>query len=62
MIRGFKIGVTKWCRKNSNIFDVWQRNYYDHVIRNENDYLRISDYINNNPMKWIEDKFYCKNG
>jgi len=37
---------------------LWQRNYHEHIIRNEQSYQRISDYIINNPTKWIEDKFY----
>lgn len=61
MVRGFKIGVTKWIRQNTNVYDVWQRNYYEHIIRNEQFYHRISEYIINNPKKWNEDKFY-KNG
>ncbi len=36
---------------------VWQKRYWDHIIRNENDYIRISAYIINNPKKWTEDKF-----
>lgn len=63
MIRGYKIGVTKWFR--GNMMDtfpvgqsVWQRNYYEHIIRNEKALFTISDYIINNPLKWEEDKFY----
>ena len=33
----------------------WQRGYYEHVIRNEKEYLRILEYIENNPLKWEED-------
>jgi putative transposase len=58
IIRGYKIGVTKWCRNNTNIQTVWQRNYYDHIIRNENALKRISEYIVNNPVKWSEDRFH----
>lgn len=58
VIRGFKIGVTKWMRNNTNVVNVWQRNYYDHIIRNEQDYERISEYIKNNPILWKEDRFY----
>jgi putative transposase len=36
---------------------LWQRNYYEHIIRNPEAYQRISDYIINNPAKWAEDKF-----
>lgn len=58
VIRGFKIGVTKWMRQNTEIYDVWQRNYYEHIIRNDASYELISDYILNNPSKWQEDTFY----
>lgn len=34
---------------------VWQRNYYEHVIRNEKDLQNKTDYINANPMLWYED-------
>ena len=37
---------------------LWQRSYYDHVIRNEADYLRIWQYIDTNPAKWVEDEYY----
>lgn len=58
IVRGFKIGVTKWARKNTDINDIWQRNYYEHIIRNDNSYQNISLYIQNNPLNWNEDKFY----
>lgn len=38
VVRGFKIGVTRWFRANTDIHVVWQRNYYEHIIRNENTY------------------------
>ena len=41
-------------------FSVWQKGYYDHVIRNENDYLEIWKYIEGNPCKWAEDKLYIR--
>lgn len=37
---------------------LWQRSYYDHVIGNEEDYLRIWQYIDDNPAKWREDEYY----
>ena len=58
VVRGFKIGVTKWARQNTNIETVWQRNYYEHIIKDERAYQNISNYIINNPIKWNEDKFY----
>lgn len=36
----------------------WQRNYYEHIIRNEKSYLEISEYIINNPLNWQGDKYY----
>lgn len=39
---------------------IWQRNYYDHIIRNQKDYIRISEYIENNPFSWVDDKYYNK--
>ena len=35
---------------------LWQRNYYEHVIRNENELNRIREYIINNPKKWEFDR------
>jgi len=34
---------------------VWQRNYYEHIIRNQSDLDRIRLYIDDNPRRWIED-------
>ena len=39
-------------------FSVWQKGFYDHVIRNDNDYRDIWNYIEGNPGKWAEDKLY----
>jgi len=35
---------------------VWQRNYYEHIIRNEDDLNRIREYITVNPMRWQDDE------
>lgn len=37
---------------------LWQRNFYEHIIRDEKEYLKISKYIGENVEKWEEDKFY----
>jgi hypothetical protein len=52
-IRGVK--TLNWKPFNKKL---WQRNYYEHIIRDEQSYLRISEYIINNPAKWNSDKFY----
>jgi REP element-mobilizing transposase RayT len=56
VIRGFKIGVTKWVRQNNVIHNVWQRNYYEHIIRNDDEMNRIREYIVNNPLQWESDR------
>ena len=41
---------------------IWQRLFYDHVIRNYDDYANIVNYIVKNPDRWKQDRFYCENG
>ena len=53
VVRGFKIGVAKQVG-----FSPWQRNYYEHIIRNGESYNTIVQYMAQNPMKWEEDCFY----
>ena len=56
VVRGFKIGVIKWCRENNYQYFVWQKSYYDHIIRNEKSLNKIREYIINNPLKWEFDR------
>jgi hypothetical protein len=37
---------------------VWQRGFYDHIIRDEGDYRRAWDYIEENPRRWLKDEEY----
>lgn len=37
---------------------IWQKSFYDHIIRNQRDYERIWQYINDNPIKWTLDEYY----
>jgi REP element-mobilizing transposase RayT len=37
---------------------LWQRNYYEHIIRTDDEYHRISEYIINNPMNWRTDTLW----
>ena len=95
IVKGFKIGVSKWFRQNDGEGDVieggdvivvgtdvsivgaenllplrpkkfepkksiWQRNYYEHIIRDWIAYQNIANYIVNNPSKWNEDKFHFR--
>ena len=40
--------------------NIFQRSYHDHVVRGEQDYLKIWEYIENNPKQWELDCFYVK--
>ena len=53
---GFKIGVTKWFRENTAMHIVWQRNYYEHIIRNDESLNRIRQYVLDNPLRWAFDR------
>jgi len=39
---------------------VWQRNYYERIIRDEADLARIRRYIINNPARWAEDRYLAR--
>lgn len=53
IIKQFKGSVTK---QFGNA--IWQKSFYDHVIRDEEDYLTKAQYIEENPIKWQEDALY----
>ena len=59
MVRGFKIGVTQWYRQRSVASKIRQRNYWDHIIRNESELNRIRQYILDNPMQWKQDSLHA---
>ena len=54
-IRGVK--TLNWTPFNGKL---WQRNYWEHIIRDEQSYQTISDYIITNPVNWVHDKFFIK--
>jgi putative transposase len=54
----FNLCLAIYKSKNELMGKLWHRNYYENIIRNENSYRNISNYIINNPAKWAEDKFY----
>lgn len=53
MIQQFKGSITK-----KSGFPIWQKLFHDHIIRNEEEYQRIYEYVETNPLKWKEDKYY----
>ena len=58
MIGYLKMNTSKQIHAIEPGLKVWQRLYYEHVIRNEQDYLEVWQYIEGNPGKWTEDKYY----
>lgn len=58
IIRQFKTFSARRINKlwQTPFIRLWQRNYYEHVIRDDDDYRRITEYIINNPMHWGGDK------
>ncbi|HGO5824538.1 TPA: transposase [Mannheimia haemolytica] len=73
IVRGFKISVIKQLKDEyrrgelqfaptnalyAMDFNIWQRNYYEHIIRNEKSFDEIVNYIQNNPLNWERDCFY----
>ena len=38
-------------------YPVWQKGYYDHIIRNESEYQGIIKYITDNPASWLDDDY-----
>ena len=52
------VSYFKRSTNRSSGMEIWQRGYYDHVVRDYPDYCRIWNYIDNNPCRWFEDKYY----
>lgn len=57
IIGGYKSAVSKHINR-LNLQSEWQTRFHDHIIRDEAEYIKISNYIKNNPKNWKEDKFY----
>ena len=49
--------MKRWASKQAATA-LWQKSYHEHVIRGEDDYRQIREYIENNPAKWAEDRYY----
>lgn len=58
IIRGFKSATTKQINisRNTPGQPVWQRNYYEHIIRDDESLHRIRQYITQNPIRWQNDR------
>lgn len=55
-----KMNASKGIHNSGYYGDVWQRSFYDHIIRDEYDYQTKWQYIDDNPVKWREDSFYVE--
>ncbi|HXS57273.1 MAG TPA: hypothetical protein VN726_14175 [Hanamia sp.] len=57
IMRGFKSSVTTYSKKLTVEFG-WQERFHDHIIRSQDEFVRISNYILNKPNNWKDDKFF----
>ncbi|MDJ0898934.1 MAG: hypothetical protein QNJ55_08980 [Xenococcus sp. MO_188.B8] len=55
----YKSAVTKYARRLGFDF-YWQSRFHDHIIRNEESYFQIAEYVINNPLNWSDNCFYSK--
>lgn len=60
IIGTYKSLTTRLCNRVCKIPKLFQASFYDHIIRGEADYREIREYIENNPRKWAEDRFYTE--
>jgi putative transposase len=60
IVRSFKYETTKKINRlrESPGIKVWQRNYYEHIIRNETEHQTICNYIHQNPLRWDIDQLH----
>jgi REP element-mobilizing transposase RayT len=58
IIGAYKSSVSKQIHETGFIGKIWQRNFYEQVIRDEQSYQNISEYIMNNPMNWQNDELF----
>ncbi len=65
IVGAYKSIVANECLKifksnNKTMGKFWQRNYWEHIIRDEKSFLEIAKYIDNNPAKWQEDRLFME--
>lgn len=52
-VKQFKGAVSKRLGES-----IWQKSFYDHIVRDEKEYIKIAEYIENNPANWVLDQLY----
>jgi REP element-mobilizing transposase RayT len=58
IVRSYKSAVTQRIHQTGYLGMIWQRNYYEHIIRDDENYKRIVEYIETNPVKWEDDELW----
>ena len=53
IIKHFKTNITRKIE-----YSIWQKSFYELIIRNEKEYLKIKEYIKNNVINWRKDKYF----
>jgi putative transposase len=58
VVRSFKAAASKRARESRSMKSesIWQRGYYEHVVRNTREYVEIKNYILQNPARWADDE------
>jgi putative transposase len=56
IVRTFKSAVTRRAERELNSGNIWQRNYFEHIIHDQTDWERITAYIADNPLNWVDDQ------
>jgi putative transposase len=60
VVRAYKSAATKRINSLPDCKEIviWQRNYYEHIIQDQQAYKNITNYIQSNPQQWLEDNYY----
>ncbi|MFH1524390.1 MAG: transposase [Chloroflexota bacterium] len=61
IVRSFKSAVTRRAGRELHTANIWHRNYFEHIIRDNEDYERIVGYIFANPANWNQDEDHPNN-
>ena len=60
VIGQYKSAVTRKIRRIKSGMAIWQTSFHDHLIKSEEAYQRIWEYIDTNPIRWKDDCFYVE--
>ena len=58
VVQALKSLTARLASDRFHVKPLWQRSYHEHVVRGEDDYRQIWEYIENNPAKWAEDRYH----